>query len=1007
VPQRISILRTLSLSLVLVFSALTTLGQTSQGKRPSETTEQPLPAKESLRQLIPGTGLEIDLIASEPVVQQPSFLRIDERGRLWVVQYKQYPNPAGLQIKSRDTFWRNTYDQTPPPPGDPKHVAGADLITIHEDSDGDGKFESVKTFVDGLSLVTSVAWDREGVWVLQPPYLLFYHDENRDDIVEGKPEVHLSGFGIEDSHSIASSLTWGPDGWLYGSQGSTVTAAIQVAGRDDPAVKSVGQLIWRYHPKRRVFEIFAEGGSNMWSCQFDSVGRLFAGTNEGRKLGYHFMQGSYNRKNFSKHGELSNPYAFDYFNGIEEPTSQRVTTNLFVYGETALPERYRGAMFTTNPLAGRLLASKLVPRGPTFHSEAIDLVIDSKDRWFRPVYAETGPDGSVYVADWYDYQINHMENHEGRFSAGDGRIYRVRPSGKFSYPILNLRESSTEELVQMLRDDRQWYRDTARRLLNERQDPSGLPALRTWLREKTGQSALEALWVINLLGEFKEAERRVALNHPNPFVRKWAIRLIADDWTATPEEFAILIKTASTDPHIEVRQQLASSAKRLQTPGGLEIVKALMQRDEDADDRYLPSFIWWALEAFASDDPHQVVDLFTDPTLFDHPIVQSPILKLTMRRLASEGSRNYLRECARLLSLAPTPFAKEQLLAGFEEAYRGRSMTGLPEELLTELSNAGGGSLAMQLRQRIPESVVRAQAALTNAATSKVELQRIIETLGEVPHPQLLGTILEQFESYTESTQEIVLTALRAYDDPRVGIQITRLYPNFSDALGRAAQTLLSSRVDWARHWIAKVQAGDIPKEQIPPAALTSLRHLDDAQLNQMIAKVWNDDALIEDEEDLQIERLRSVLFSDSHTPDPYHGKALYDQRCASCHLLHDEGGNIGPELTGYQRQDLRSLLVAILRPNAEIREGYENYVIKTKDGQTLAGFIMDQDEHVIVLRPIGGQPIPIEQSNVESMENAGVSLMPSGLIADLDEASLTNLFAYLQSSQPLFKRRN
>lgn len=1005
-PQKLT-LRSIVICLASAFTFSLSQAQDSSRKRPYEAAGQGLSPKESHASLLAGNGLEIDLIASEPLVEQPSFLRFDEKGRLWVVQYKQYPTPAGLEIKSRDNFWRNKYDQVPAPPGDPNHVPGADLITIHEDTNGDGRFDKAKTFADGLSLVTSVTWDRDGVWVLQPPYLLFYRDENHDDIVEGKPEVHLSGFGIEDSHSIASSLNWGPDGWLYGSQGSTVTAAIEVNGRNDPPIKSVGQLIWRYHPEKRIYEIFAEGGSNMWSCQFDSVGRLYAGTNEGGKLGYHFMQGSYNRKNFGKHGELSNPYAYDYFNGIEEFTSQRVTTNLLVYEETAFPERYHGSMLTTNPLAGRLLASKLVSRGPTFHSESIDLVVDTNDRWFRPVYADTGPDGGVYLADWYDSQINHMENHEGRISPKDGRIYRVRPEGSYHFPAVDLKSLSTQELAELLRDERRWYRDTVRRLLNQRQDSSILPTLKQWLRNETGQIALEALWVINLLGDFDETERRIALAHTNLHVRKWAIRLISDDYNATTEEYSLLKTIANSDSNIEVRQQLASSAKRLQSSGGLEIVNELLKRDEDAEDRYLPSFIWWALESFATNDPKQVVDLFKERSLFDHAMVQKPMLNLTMRRLAAEGSREYLRECARLLSLAPSQSAKDQLLAGFEEAYRGRSMTGLPQELLGELSKAGGGSLAMQLRQRIPESIVRAKAALVSAATSETDLQRIIETLGEVPQPELLGTLLEEFEDYSESTQEVALSALRAYDDPRVGIHITSLYSNFSDSLKTAAQTLLSSRANWATHWMSKVKSGTIAKNLIPPSALTSLRHLNDSSLNSVIDEIWSDTADSTDSQNEEIDRLRAVLYSDSYTPDPYHGKDLYTQRCASCHSLHSEGGNIGPELTGYQRQDLQSLLVAILRPNAEIREGYENYIVKTKDGQTLAGFISDQDEHVIVLRPAGGQPVPIDQSNIESMESAGISLMPPGLLTGLDASSLTDLFSYIQSSQPLFKRRN
>src|SRR6185295_14802198 len=142
----------------------------------------------------------------------------DERGRLWVVQYLQYPQPAGLTMLSHDGVWRAHYDKVPAPP--PNHVRGLDKVTIHEDADGDGAFEKETVFVDGLNIATSAARGRGGVWILNPPYLLFYRDADGDDVPDGPPEVRLAGFGLEDTYSTAIGLVWGPDGWLYGGQGS-------------------------------------------------------------------------------------------------------------------------------------------------------------------------------------------------------------------------------------------------------------------------------------------------------------------------------------------------------------------------------------------------------------------------------------------------------------------------------------------------------------------------------------------------------------------------------------------------------------------------------------------------------------------------------------------------------------------------------------------------------------------------------------------------------------------
>src|ERR1043166_4805201 len=193
---------------------------------PSEAPEdsKALSPAESLGRFKVAEDLELDQVLAEPIVAQPLFLNFDERGRMWVVQYRQYPAPAGLTLVSHDSFWRAVYDKVPPPP--PHHFKGLDRITIHEDTHGDGIFDKHKTFVDGLSIVTAVERGRGGVWVLNPPYLLFYPDANDDDVPDGDPVVHLAGFGLEDTHSVANSLRWGPDGWLYGAQGSTVKPAI-------------------------------------------------------------------------------------------------------------------------------------------------------------------------------------------------------------------------------------------------------------------------------------------------------------------------------------------------------------------------------------------------------------------------------------------------------------------------------------------------------------------------------------------------------------------------------------------------------------------------------------------------------------------------------------------------------------------------------------------------------------------------------------------------------------
>src|SRR5581483_8093368 len=191
----------------------------------SAAAAQNLPPQEAVRRMKPADGFEVTLVASEPQIRQPLSISFDHRGRIWVIQYLQYPTPAGLKATKVDEFLRTTYDRVPEPP--PRGPKGADKITILEDRDGDGFYETAKDFVTGLNICSGMCLGYGGVFVAQPPYLLFYPDRNGDDVPDGDPEVLLTGFGMDDTHSVANSLQWGPDGWLYGAAGSTSTSRIR------------------------------------------------------------------------------------------------------------------------------------------------------------------------------------------------------------------------------------------------------------------------------------------------------------------------------------------------------------------------------------------------------------------------------------------------------------------------------------------------------------------------------------------------------------------------------------------------------------------------------------------------------------------------------------------------------------------------------------------------------------------------------------------------------------
>src|SRR5213083_937915 len=272
--------------------AVLTLGCTVSFSFVNMARAQGYAPEEAAKRMTVPAGFAVSVVAAEPMVRQPVAIEFDDRGRLWVVQYLQYPNPAGLKRVRVDRYSRTVYNRVPEPP--PRGPKGADRITILESSPTEAGGVKAKDFLTGLNLASGLAFGHGGVFVLQAPYLLFYPDRDRDDVPDGDPEVLLTGFGMEDAHSVANSLTWGPDGWLYGAQGSTVTANIRGI--------EFQQGIWRYHPRTKEFEVFAEGGGNTWGLDFDEQGEILAGTNFEESKMLHQVQGAYYLKNFGKHG---------------------------------------------------------------------------------------------------------------------------------------------------------------------------------------------------------------------------------------------------------------------------------------------------------------------------------------------------------------------------------------------------------------------------------------------------------------------------------------------------------------------------------------------------------------------------------------------------------------------------------------------------------------------------------------------------------------------------------
>ena len=965
---------------------------------------KPTPPKQTIEKFQVHADFEIEVVASEPTIRQPLYINWDHRGRMWVIQYLQYPFPAGLKVIKYDQWLRAVFDKMPAAP--PNHVKGADKITVLEDTNGDGEFDQAKDVITGLNIATSVTVGRGGIWVLNPPYLLFYPDADGDDVPDRDPEVCLSGFGLEDTHSVANSLRWGPDGWLYGANGSTTTGTISSEATRNVHFK--GQCIWRYHPGTKIFEIYSEGGGNTFSVEIDGVGRVFSGTNNGNTRGMHYAQGGYAKKNWGKHGPLTNPYAFGYYEHMRhQGFKERFSQTFAIYDGGAFPAKYNHAIVAANSLHNRVLASRLIPDTSTFRTEDMPPLVLTSDRWFRPVDCKVGPDGAVYLADWYDSRLTHVDPRDN-WHKSSGRIYRLKAKGAKPIKPFDLSKLSSHELVETLTGHpNKWFRQKALRVLADRDDQSITPLLRVKLEEDSSPRDLEALWALNLLGGFDDDAKLTALKSGNVHIRRWAVRLIGDARSTSPQLAKRLLELAASEADVEVRSQLASTAKRLPANVALPIVRELAQRN-DIDDLHIPMMLWWAVESKCDSDPTAILRMFSEEKLWQVPTVRKLMLDRLMRRFAMAGSAEDLRFCAKLLKLSPNKETTRLLISGLLQGFEGRKLEGLPASLAKALdshqTSLGNSAIALGLRRGDAKSIDRALQVAADGKAAMSERLSYIDILGQIDQGRVVSPLSRLLRDADSSIKLATLNSLQNYDSDSIPRSILSAYhSSLLDEHGvrATANRVLASRKTWARQLLAKVDEWHIKADTVAIDVVQQMALHQDPEIDKIIGKHWGKIRSTPADKQKQIERISGLLKRNPGQGNAAGGKAIYTIACGVCHTLFDAGGKVGPDLTGYERDNMDFMLLAVVDPSAAIREEFTNFQVETKDGRQLTGLIELQDTRTVTLRGINNQTVLLPRDQIRKLQASHTSIMPEGLTEAMTDKQLLDLFAYLTSRTP------
>lgn len=961
---------------------------------------QPTPPNEALKTFSLRDGFAVDLVASEPGVSQPLFLSWDSRGRMWVVQYRQYQYPAGLKVVRFDHHLRAVFDKVPEPP--PNHVPGKDRISVFEDIDGDGLYDTQKDVITDLNIATSVALGRGGIWVLNPPYLLFYPDADGDDVPDGDPQVHLSGFGLQDTHSVASSLMWGPDGWLYGANGSTTGGTISSDATS--GVTFQGQCIWRYHPDTKIFEIYAEGGGNTFSLDIDSRGRVFSGTNGGNTRGWYYPQGSYSQKNWGKHGPLTNPYAFGFFDAMKfEGDGRRFPQAFMVYEGGLFPSHeFDGSIIAPNSMQNLVWHSQRIPDGSTYRTVDQVNLCESSDRWFRPVYGGVGPDGAVYLADWYDTRLSHVSPMDD-WHKESGRIYRIRPKNlQPRYASGDLAQAADEVLIGLFADPNKWVRQRAMLELGWRAklQPRTIAQLERLVDER---GSLESLWSLNLQRELTTARAIRWLTHSDSDIRRWVVRLLGD----RHEDLSELVPLAAQEADIQVRSQLAATARRISAQTGLGIARQLMNHAEDLEDPHMPLMIWWAIESHAN-DWDSIQEFAADESLWELPMMRDAIAGRLMQRFAAAGTAIDLEHCAQLVEMAPNSGAKELLIIGLNMAFQGRTLPPLPAKLASELrayqAARGESGIVLAVRQGDSDAMKMALERLKDPQADLGLRMEIASAFGSVkyaPAMDYLLTLAAGRATNEPALQRVALQALAIYDDPKIARTLASGFDSQISAehsLRATGCRTLASRASWALVLLNEVNEWRLRPTDIPADVIQRLRTYEDPEIVAAVEKAFGKPADISSPEKVaEIVRLTELL--SSTTGDPAMGVQHFTKLCATCHRLYGQGLDVAPALDNYDRGNLKFWLPAIIAPSIEIREGFQSYLALTVDDRVVTGMIAAQDPKTVTLRTADNQVIILPRDELVQLRALNTSLMPEDLLKQLSDAEIKDLFAYLMQN--------
>ncbi len=919
-----------------------------------------------------------DLVASEPDVVSPVAIAWDADGRLFVAEMLDYPN-----------------------------ATNGGRIKMLEDRDGDGRYERATVFAENLPFPNGVLPWNGGVLVTAAPDILFLRDNDGDGRADER-RVVLTGFGEGNQQLRVNGLFWGLDNWIYGANGRSdgevrrpdATRTVSLRGHD-----------FRFRPGTGEFETIA--GRSQFGNTRDDWGNRFLSWNT-IPIRHEVLPERYLSRN-------TGPFAVDSLQDLLPPSDDgrvfplapaplvfntessshfNALAGLTIFRGDLLAEKYLGNAFVGESLLNLVHRRILAPDGVTFTARRGEIgteFLASTDPWFHPVNFATGPDGALYVVDFYRRFVEHpgfvpgnlREQIPWRMGAEHGRVWRIR-SRNSSWPprpaAPHLSGLAGAELVNQLSNPNGWWRDTAQRLLVERQDARAIPALRAVLRNRNRSEPmfrLCALWTLDGLGGLDDSLLLLLLGDREAAVREHAVRLTERRLNGSAK-VSRKLHGLKDDPNVRVRFQTALSLGEWASDARLGALAEFVQRDLAND--WISSAVLTSvgnrpgmfLKRLVQADAHWLRDCSSQ---------QARLLERLGCMAGAEHEETELATCLDLVAQAPFgSYGQLAFLAGLADGL-GRSSPSFAQLIrATSAANeAKGQSLA-----RVSETVAAVASSSAEPEPRRLLAIRILAHL----EPEFAGEVLLDLAQpqQPEKIQLAAADALVGFGDRKLAGELFAGWKSYSLGTRHRLAAAAPRTVAAVSALVQALEAGIVTPDEIDPSTQAALRNSPDPELARRIKKFIT--AATSGGREEVVRTFQPCL---KLAGDGQRGAATFVKLCLQCHAIEGKGNRVGPELAGVATRPREALLVDILDPSRQVTPDFVSYTVTTKQGETLTGLIAAESGNSVTLRRAGQPDETIPRTQIAGLRAEGKSLMPDGLEQGLTQQDLADLLEFLQ----------